>query len=232
MDQQQPESGQDTPPWGEGPFAPLIQRMSVSITRQALAVSRLEGEREAARRDLHVQADLIDSLRRDLAAQQRLTGELTRQLGLLQDRAVYLQHQGQQSDRAAAAARRQLDRVLVSPSWRMLSPWRACVRLSRRAQHRSLRRQLRRHVDRDWYVQQYPEVKASEYDALGHFIAYGTIERRDPNPAFSTDWYLRCYPDVAAAGINPLSHFLKYGLAEGRDPHPEVSYETYLQRYR
>lgn len=230
MDSQQ--VGQGTPSSGEGSYVTLVQRMSVSITRQAVAVSQLESERDAAREDIENHKEVLESLQRDLAGQRLLTAELTRQLRSLEDRAVSLQHRAQQSERAAAAAQGQLDRVLLSPSWRMLTPWRACVRLAGRARHRPLRRQLRRHVDAAWYEQRYPEVRASAFDPLGHFIAYGTRERRDPNPAFSTDWYLRCYPDVAAAGINPLSHFLTHGLAEGRDPHPEVSYEDYLKRYR
>lgn len=222
--------GHGTPSW-DGPFVALVQRMSVSITRQALAISQLEVERDAARRDGDKHGASAESLQIELAEQQRLNADLARHLRMLEERAVAHQHRAQQSERAAAGAQGQLDRVLVSPSWRLLTPWRACMRVARRAQSRSLRRQLRRHVDAAWYCARYPEVKASEFDALGHFITYGRLERRDPNPAFSTDWYLRCYPDVAAAGVNPLSHFLSHGLIEGRDPHPEVPYEDYLKRY-
>ena len=46
--------------------------------------------------------------------------------------------------------------------------------------------------DPDWYLEQYPEVRASGVDAAGalrHFVDCGASEGRDPNPFFATKFY-------------------------------------------
>lgn len=72
--------------------------------------------------------------------------------------------------------------------------------------------------DSEWYISQYPDVKASGLDPLAHFLLYGGIEGRDPSEKFSSQWYINTYPDVKKSGINPLVHYLLYGKNEGRKP--------------
>jgi hypothetical protein len=87
--------------------------------------------------------------------------------------------------------------------------------------HRLVRgRTLNPLFDRDWYLQQYPDVKESEIDPYHHYLRHGAREGRNPNPRFDTDWYLSQNPDVRESGLNPLVHFFYHGAAEGRDPHP------------
>ena len=72
--------------------------------------------------------------------------------------------------------------------------------------------------DRDWYLQQYPDVKEAGYHPVFHYITFGAKEGRDPNALFHSKWYLGTNPDVAQAGINPLYHYIKFGWKEGRAP--------------
>ena len=69
-----------------------------------------------------------------------------------------------------------------------------------------------------WYLEQYPDVRATGMNPLVHFLRYGAREGRNPSPFFETEWYRARYPDVRASGMNPLVHYLRYGAAEGRDP--------------
>ena len=85
--------------------------------------------------------------------------------------------------------------------------------------------------DRDWYLEQNPDVGAAGIDPLRHYLRYGADEGRDPNPLFDSDWYIEQNPDVRAAGYNPLVHYLKYGAAEGRQPNAQFDARCYLDRY-
>lgn len=74
--------------------------------------------------------------------------------------------------------------------------------------------------DRAWYIQSYPDVRASGVDPLRHYFDSGWREGRDPGPDFCTTAYLKANSDVAALGINPLLHYIEHGKFEGRGaPH-------------
>ncbi|MDA8248733.1 MAG: glycosyltransferase family 2 protein, partial [Rhodospirillales bacterium] len=74
--------------------------------------------------------------------------------------------------------------------------------------------------DADWYLRTYPDVAARGVDPLAHYLAHGTLDRRNPSGAFDAARYLATYADVAASGANPLLHFLRHGRAEGRVVRP------------
>lgn len=74
--------------------------------------------------------------------------------------------------------------------------------------------------DTEYYLQSYPDIKATRIDPLKHFVKHGWKEGRNPSERFDTNFYLSMYPDVAASGINPLVHYIKYGKKEGRQCHP------------
>ncbi len=71
-----------------------------------------------------------------------------------------------------------------------------------------------------WYVAQYPDVKALGFDPLQHFVRIGALLQRNPGPDFNTKFYVSSNPDVAASGINPLVHYITVGHRENRDPMP------------
>jgi hypothetical protein len=70
--------------------------------------------------------------------------------------------------------------------------------------------------DRDWYLENYPDVAAANIDPVRHYLLYGGFEGRDPGPDFSSSRYLNTYPDVVDSGINPLVHYLRFGNREAR----------------
>jgi len=94
----------------------------------------------------------------------------------------------------------------------------------------SLASQLRAVFDKDWYLQENPDVAHTAVDALTHYLRLGGFEGRDPNPLFDSDWYLQTQcPEAGLAGINPLIHYLQYGAAEGLDPHPLFDTSWYVE---
>lgn len=76
--------------------------------------------------------------------------------------------------------------------------------------------------DRRHYLQAYPDIAASLFPPLLHYLLIGGFEGRNPNPWFDGHFYLRSNPDVAAAGVNPLVHYVRCGAREGRRPHPRI----------
>ncbi|WAC28118.1 glycosyltransferase [Ancylobacter sp. SL191] len=68
--------------------------------------------------------------------------------------------------------------------------------------------------DKNWYLDNYPDVAEAGANPVEHYIQHGAREGRNPGPHFDTRTYLDCRPDVAAAGLNPLLHFLQYGIIE------------------
>lgn len=72
---------------------------------------------------------------------------------------------------------------------------------------------LRQYFDREYYLQQYPDVAASSIDPLRHYLELGWKEGRNPSREFSTTAYIQRYPGVDY-GLNPFLHWLKNGRAE------------------
>lgn len=70
--------------------------------------------------------------------------------------------------------------------------------------------------DRDWYLEQYPDVALAGLEPAAHYLNHGATEGRDPGPGFNSHRYLTLYPAVAAANMNPLVHYLRHGRTEGR----------------
>lgn len=70
--------------------------------------------------------------------------------------------------------------------------------------------------DADWYRRTYPEVAASGWDPLDHFLTYGAAGRHSPGPSFDAPAYLAANPDIAADRGNPLLHYIEHGRRERR----------------
>jgi len=70
--------------------------------------------------------------------------------------------------------------------------------------------------DASFYLESYPDVKASNIDPIVHFHIQGWIEGRNPSSTFSTLYYLSRYPDLREVNTNPFLHYIKYGADEGR----------------
>lgn len=72
--------------------------------------------------------------------------------------------------------------------------------------------------DRQWYLEQYPDVRAAGIDPIEHYFNNGWKENRNPGAGFDTAYYLRSNPDVAQSNFNPLWHFIEFGRKEQRLP--------------
>ena len=81
--------------------------------------------------------------------------------------------------------------------------------------------------DADWYVGHYGDVDGTGLEPFEHFLRYGAVELRDPNPAFDSAWYLNAYPDVRRTGHMAFEHFLFRGAQEGRSPFRDFDFHFY-----
>ena len=70
--------------------------------------------------------------------------------------------------------------------------------------------------DADWYLRQYPDVKALGMDPAEHYLWLGAKLGRHPGPKFDGAAYLSLNEDVAEQGLNPLLHYVECGRDEGR----------------
>lgn len=61
--------------------------------------------------------------------------------------------------------------------------------------------------DRQWYLDQNPDVAAAGMDPIAHYIEFGAREGRNPNRAFITRNYQAQNSETLGATINPLVHF-------------------------
>lgn len=74
--------------------------------------------------------------------------------------------------------------------------------------------------DREYYIQENPDVEHSGINPLRHFLFFGWREGRNPSRGFDTLYYLRENPDVKDSGMNPLVHYILYGKSECRKALP------------
>lgn len=219
--------------------------LRVQATEFAQALEELQRELDASRHQVNsVEVALSGASGRA----QQLAAELEAE-----------RHRGRELTRMLDFRSLQFRSLQASTSWRLTAPLRAvgdsfprfanvlrrgassAVRLLTTRPDRLLqaRHQWRRQLrlvsqsvlfDRNWYLNRYPDVRASGVDPARHYLVHGASEDRDPSALFDSSWYLAQYPDVRAAGINPLVHYLIHGTAEGRDPRalspattPEIS---------
>lgn len=70
--------------------------------------------------------------------------------------------------------------------------------------------------DVDWYLSKNPDVAASDFDPLWHYVKLGEQEGRWPNSEFDPTYYLRVNGDVRVAGVPPFIHYIDSGRSEGR----------------
>lgn len=68
--------------------------------------------------------------------------------------------------------------------------------------------------DKEYYLENNPDVKLSGMDPARHYLVFGGFEGRNPSGYFASRFYLQQYTDVNATGMNPLVHYLLYGKKE------------------
>lgn len=101
---------------------------------------------------------------------------------------------------------------------RLLSPLMYYSKIHEIAKYRRERKLIvgSRLFDREWYLEQNPDIRIAKIDPAVHYLIHGAYEGRQPSEFFDSTYYLLNNPDVAAAGINPLVHYIRHGAREGR----------------
>lgn len=131
--------------------------------------------------------------------------------------------------------RKQLEAInqalLTSTSWQLTAPLRLLTTIFRKLAgipikktSRFLRLRKQRRVlsksslfNRDWYLENYPDVREAGLDPIKHYLSSGAAEGRNPSSQFDTKYYRTSNQDVANAKINPLYHYLRHGQQESRN---------------
>ena len=85
--------------------------------------------------------------------------------------------------------------------------------------------------DKDYYLENNPEIAEAGVESLRHFIKQGGFEGRKPHSEFDSAYYLARNPGVKHIGMNPLIHYILYGEREGRQPNPDFDPQYYFARY-
>ena len=186
--------------------------------------SKLAEELTRAKQAESEQASIAGKLRQKATEADARAEDAGLKVSALEVKTAHLERDIERHEQEAAA-------LLSSTSWRLSAPWRAYRRMVSRLRRLLRGKKMNPLFDREWYLEQYPDVKESEFDPYDHYLQHGAAEGRDPNALFDTDWYWDQNPDVRESGANPVVHFYLHGAAEGRDPHPLFSNSWYMQQY-
>jgi GT2 family glycosyltransferase len=227
----------------------MHNRQVEELTR---SLEHAEAEAEQARTALEqARSDAAHSLS---AVRQEADGRVARaaaEAAVATHAARLAERRAEAAEAAAKASATQAAAIERSTVWRATGPFRRVAQRFPRV-HRAARGVLRTcwraltlpgryraraavaaspFFDRQWYLQQYPDVAASGSDPAMHYVTHGTAEGRSPGPAFDAGWYVATYPDVAASGANPLVHYMARGKAEGRQPRPIDPYAQWVREF-
>jgi hypothetical protein len=190
----------------------------------AATESKLAEELTRAQRAESEQASIAGKLRQKAAEADARAEDAGIKVLALEVKTAHLERDGERREREIAA-------LLSSTSWQLSAPWRAYRWMVSRLRRLLHGKKMNPLFDREWYLEQYPDVRAGELDPYDHYLRHGAAEGRDPSPLFDTDWYLQQNLDVRESGANPLVHFFLHGASEGRDPHPLFSNDWYFKQH-
>jgi GT2 family glycosyltransferase len=195
-----------------------IRNQVAAIKRGVAVLKRGLAKRQvriaALDRSLSKRSNEIDELRQALAVREAKIGSLDSILSALYASTSWrFSAPLRSAKRLLVHARYSAAGYALGQGWQAL---RACS-LAPLRNWRATRIIARSHMfDREWYLNNNPDVRAWGIEPIRHYVAFGARERRDPSPSFSTADYLANNPDVAAAGVNALAHFIVHGAAERR----------------
>lgn len=70
--------------------------------------------------------------------------------------------------------------------------------------------------DREWYLNEYLDVKALGMNPVEHYLRFGLLLKRNPSTKFNLSGYLYNNPDVVKYNGHPIIHYIKHGIKEKR----------------
>ncbi|HEX3497159.1 MAG TPA: glycosyltransferase [Methylocella sp.] len=73
--------------------------------------------------------------------------------------------------------------------------------------------------DRNWYLAEYPEIRAAGSDPIMHYLLSGADRGYRPHLLFDPAWYMNAR-GTRQRDQNPLIDYINYGAREGIDPSP------------
>lgn len=115
-----------------------------------------------------------------------------------------------------------IDQITKSASWKLTAPLRFVKRKVRTNYFFLLPKisliQKSGLFDKDYYLENNPDVKESKMNPAQHYLVFGGLEGRKPSKFFDSSLYFEQNADVKATGMNPLLHYLLFGIREGRKP--------------
>lgn len=65
------------------------------------------------------------------------------------------------------------------------------------------------YFDKDYYLNNYPEIQNSNIDPFDHYISEGWKEGKNPNKDFDTKFYININPEYKKYKLNPLQHYVR-----------------------
>jgi ADP-heptose:LPS heptosyltransferase/GT2 family glycosyltransferase len=80
--------------------------------------------------------------------------------------------------------------------------------------------------DPEYYIAANPDVAALACDPLLHYLEYGAIELRNPNPSFDARAYARNWATRGQTPENPLLHFIALAHSQKLEPAPSPNLES------
>ncbi len=87
-------------------------------------------------------------------------------------------------------------------------------------------------IDEEWYLREYPDVEASNFDPVAHYCIHGWEEGRRPNFYFDPMWYLDTYSEQLKGHRNPLFHYITQGEKKNAWPSPTFNTPWYRKTYK
>jgi GT2 family glycosyltransferase len=84
-------------------------------------------------------------------------------------------------------------------------------------------------VDHDYYTLRNEDVARSNFTAKEHYICFGWLEERSPNPLFDIKYYKNQFG--SDCNTSALELFLKFGSSAAKSPHPLFDYSYYLNQH-
>ena len=80
---------------------------------------------------------------------------------------------------------------------------------------------IKRIFDKEFYINEYPEVKEYQYPPIYHYYLIGIRQNKFPNEneklkSFNPDFYSNEYPGFKKTKLTPNEHYIQYGKSEGK----------------
>lgn len=197
--------------------------LSSEISSRDFQLSEMKKEIIAERNISHSYHKKIENLTEELSLCKASLNNRFRELALITGMLENSKREAIKLEEKLLLASNKNANIKKSISWKLTAPIRALHNPigSRKKKDKRTNKSIQlikssKLFDPKWYLEQYPDVKATGIEPARHYLLFGGFENRDPSLIFSSQGYLDLYPDVKNSGMNPLEHYIRYGEIEKR----------------